>query len=215
MRWFFVLLPLTGCPGTLTGDDEPPPTDGPVAGTTNLHIAWATLPAVIPGESGDLTIEFIRFDLKNLRVIGDAGQVEIDEPRLEWDEGKVPSRIDFPDAPAGIYSRIVFEIEGHGDEQEGIEIDGTVQIESNEEDFEIRNVGTATIGFDIGIVLQPGDDLTQTILVDLAGALGTINFVALPVDGGRRILRGGDPQVGPFLTALASSFEPQGLPTTN
>jgi hypothetical protein len=208
-----MLVGLAGCPGPAPGDDEPPP-DAPPVGDTALHLEWRALPMPIPGPAGaGITIERVRLDLKNLQVVGDGGVLSRNELELDWESNQGPERLAFENAQISIYSRIELQLSGHEDDEDGVEIRGRVMIGPDEDDFEIDGIGELDIGFDTSIVLMPGDNLTQVIEVDFAGALQEINFGDLPSDEGRRVLRDGDPQLPTFRAALRASFAPVGAPS--
>lgn len=205
MRWVIVLLVLlAGCPGP-EGDDMPTP-DGPDGGTTALHVAWLADPA-LPGSVGNgIVVERARLDLENLRVVGDAGpgdpRTSRAELRLEWRESETPDVVDFSEAPSGIYSRVLFDI----DDGEAVEIRGTAEIEGTPVPFTVTDLGEVAISIEIDLELPPGEERTQTIGVDLGHVLNAIDYQALPILEGRRVLREGDPQLEEARTKLRESF---------
>lgn len=205
MRWVIVLLVLlAGCPGP-EGDDMPTP-DTPDGGSTVLHLAWAADP-VVPGPVGSgVVVERARFVLENLRVVGDAGpgdpRTSLTDLTLEWRETEAPDLVDFPEAPSGIYSRVLFDI----DDGEAVEIRGTAEIEGTPVPFTVTDLGELAVSIEINLDLPPGEERTQTIDVDLGRVLDAIDFQALPIIENRRVLREGDPQLEEARTKLRESF---------
>jgi hypothetical protein len=196
MRWVILLVVLTGCPGP--GDDDPMP-DAPI-GSTTLRVAWQ-LDTTVPGPSGgDVTLDRVRFELDNLRVVGDAGPVSRAEVRLEWDRESTGVTLVFKDIPAGIYSRVVFEVD------DDTRFDGTVIISGTEEDFRIDKLGEVDVAFDIDLELVPGDDRTLDVRIAVASVIAAIDFERLPVVSGRRELTQGDPQAAAVRDAIRAAF---------
>jgi hypothetical protein len=147
------LLILAGCPA----DDQTQP-DAPAG--AGVAVAWVTDPATVPGrvEDGyDLTAAV--FHLRNLRVVGDAGA---GDPRtttplaeLGWSSESRPGPIAFPDAPPGLYSRMLWTID-RGAGRYAWELHGTAQTSAGREPYAILDDDALPIDLDYQIMAEAG-----------------------------------------------------------
>lgn len=186
-------LPLPGCtPGP--GDDGPP-VDGPDAGASpdaseapagaGLSFRFESEPRLSgDGEIGgeyDAVIREVELILTDVRAIGDAapGDERTSRERLElsWAGGEV-EELGFPQAPPGIYSQLLGEIDAY-------EITGTLEIDDRERSFRIAEQGAGlmvSLGLD-GLALEPGMDRRVDIEVDLRKAVRAVDWSQVPEDG--------------------------------
>lgn len=207
MRWVIVLLvALAGCPATPADDDVP---DAPPVTETALHLDWKSLPASVPADlSDELTLERVSFEIANLRIVGDTGAIDYPTTVAWGDQG--PARLDFPNAPAGLYARVEFEARGADGDDDGVELRGTVETDSGSDEFKLE-LGDLTVSVDVALQLDPGDDRTQTITVDFGAVLEAIDFDAIPVVDGKRELDDDDPKAAAIRDQLERSFADGGM----
>jgi hypothetical protein len=218
MRWVIValvgLLALAGCPGT----PDPPRPDASPTQTSALHVEWLAKPSSFPDDIGDnVEVQSAMFQLGDLRVIGDATSADpptFTEPVvLEWAQGIAPSDSTFEDVPVGIYSKIAFELRRAGevalapeDADFAFAIRGLVEIGNEDEPFEISDVESLPITFEIHVDLKPTEQPTVSVECDLTKILGNVDFEMLPVVDGVRTLTTGDTQLPALLTRMQSAF---------
>lgn len=207
MRWALLLVLVAGCP-TPGGDDAPD--DAPPDEDAGLTLQWSSRPESIPGPaSSNIDLERVVLRLRDLRVIGDAGP---GDPRtfrerltVEWTAGLTPRDEDFADAPAGLYSRIVFEL-GGGDELYAYEIMGTVDLDGSSVPFTIRDREARPLSIDCALTLPPGGETSVTVNVDLTQIVERVDYDLLPTVDGRRVLETGDPQMAAIRAEIDAAF---------
>lgn len=197
---------LAGCPA----DDDPPPPDAPVGPGGGLVIAWEPRPALIPGPVDNrITLELVVMHLRDARVIGDAGA---GDPRtlapmvdLRWATGAAPAELRFPDAPAGLYSRMSFELD-RGAGTYAYELSGTVEVNEVVEPFVVRDRERLPVSFAYGIALPPGGTARVPVRVDLDAVVRALDFENAPVSGGARVVEGDGPQGAALRTEVVKAF---------
>lgn len=197
------LVVLAGCPA-----DDPSQPDAPAS--AGVAVAWITDPAMVPGrvEDGyDLTA--VAFHLRNLRVVGDAGS---GDPRttaplveLGWSSEGRPGTIAFPDAPPGLYSRMLWTID-RGAGAYAYELHGTAQTGAGREPYAIRDADPIAIDLDYQIVAQAGAQTTIVTRVDFDDLLDVADFDAAPLIGGVRTITTGDAQLAAIRVEVRKAF---------
>jgi hypothetical protein len=202
MRWVTVLLV-----GVLGCGAAPP--DGPDASVTSsaLKLAWSSQPDSIPGTATDkITITSASFSLDNLRIVGDAGpgdpRTSLDQLTLGWSGESAPTTQTFPDAPAGLYSRVVFELGANVNtllpESSSYEITGTVKIDNAPPvPYRIRDIFDLHVEIDLdsGVPLTGTEDATVQLRADLEKIVSSVDYSLLPVTNGERLLDSFDLQI--------------------
>lgn len=200
-----------GCP--VERPPVPPVDSG--GGGNGLVITWQSLPGVIPSEpTANTTIERVTFELHDLRLVGDAGTLELDRDELEWARGITPTALPVTGAVPGLYSRLLFELEGDddpGDEEYAYEITGTVKVNASFEPFTIRDTGELDLTLDFSVMLAVGGDATIPVRVDLDRIVGAVDFSQVPKDDGRYLVEKGSPQLSAVRTAVRTAFGVSGL----
>lgn len=187
----FAVLALLGA--AATGCPADPGTTDADGGTTGLRVEWAGKPEALPSQvSSEVTLERAVFRTHDLRVVGDAGPIELDRKSLEWTRGIVPAPDVPPGAPTGLYSRLLFDLEGDDDGAEyAYELVGTARVGSTTRPFTIRDRGELAVSLDFSIMLRAGEDARIPVRVELDKLVEAVDFAQAPVDDGRFLVEGG------------------------
>lgn len=195
----------------------PSPTDGGAMSDTGsdpafaLRVRWSALP-VLPGSvSSSIEVTEASFHVLRMQVIGDASGGEATTARqfeLAWagPAGDPPPTV-FPQAPAGLYSQVAFDL----DAQQGMsyEISGVARIGGVLEPFHIVDTEELEISVDgFAVMLEPGKTAEIPVVLDLARPMSRVNFMQLPVVEGVRELDGTSPQIQQLREDLAAAFVP-------
>ncbi len=206
-----IAMAAAGCPG------EIPPTtpDGPPVGGNGLTITWESRPGVIPSEpSSDVTIERVVFQQDELRLVGDAGPLQLDREELEWSRDITPAALPVPGAVPGLYSRLLFELEGddEGEEDEyAYEITGTVKVNASFEPFTIRDTGELTMSLDFSVMLPVGGEATIPVRVEIDKIVDVVDFSQVQKQDGRYLVENGSSQLSAVRNAVRGAFGVSGL----
>ncbi|MEZ4400685.1 MAG: hypothetical protein R3B06_11735 [Kofleriaceae bacterium] len=197
-----LLALLAGCPG----DDQGGP--DAMAGS-GLVVSWLPTPAAVPGPVDDkLALTSARFALRSFRVIGDAGagdpRTTVDTALVRWDAGVAPMPIGLAAAPPGLYARMAWELDGGA----GLayELTGTVEQDDVATPFAIRDAEALPVSLDLAVTAEPGVVTTIVIRVELDAIVDAVDFEAVPLVGGVRVLAAGDPQLPRVRTEVAKAF---------
>ncbi|HEU0032128.1 MAG TPA: hypothetical protein VFQ53_15950 [Kofleriaceae bacterium] len=207
---------LAGCPAADDSDDMP---DAPDGKTLGLELTW-TMKSPVPGPiTSEETIASVHFETQDLRVVGDAGpgdtRTQVSELDLEWTSSVSPSKVMFPDAPAGLYSQVLLRLEGEAGENEaGYEIRGTTMIEGSEVPFTIRDTTSLALAMELSLQLDPAEKGTIDVEIDLHDAIDGVTYSSLPIVDGRRVLGPADAQMPAFRSKLMQAFSAQEATST-
>jgi hypothetical protein len=195
-----------GCP--IERPPVPPVDSG--GGGNGLVITWESRPGVIPSEpSSDATIERVSFQQDDLRLVGDAGTIQLDRDELEWARGITPTALPVTGAVPGLYSRLLFELGGDdepGNEEYAYEITGTVKVNASFEPFTIRDTGELTMTLDFSVMLPIGGDATIPVRIELDKIVDAVDFSQVPKQDGRYLVENGSPQLSAVRTAVRAAF---------
>lgn len=204
MRLALGLLTVTlvaGCPADDVG--------GPDAATSSgVELRWVTRPTTVPGAvDPELDLTSATLHLRNLRLVGDAGA---GDPRttmatvdLSWSAGAAPAPAGFPDAPPGLYARLLCDLD-RGAAPFAFELTGTVVTDDDQrEPFAIRDTAPLAIDADFSIDAAPGVRTAIVVRVELDAVVEGLDFDAAPVIEGVRVIGPGDPQ----LTAVRDKLD--------
>ncbi len=187
-----------------------PPVDSGGGEGNGLIITWQSQPGVIPSEpTANTTIERVAFELHDLRLVGDAGTLELDRDELEWSRGITPTALPVTGAVPGLYSRLLFELEGDddpGDEEYAYEITGTVKVNASFEPFTIRDTGELNLTLDFSVMLAVGGDAAIPVRVDIDKIVGAVDFSQVQKEDGRYLVENGSPQLSAVRTAVRGAF---------
>lgn len=213
MRIVLGALLLVACGGE-GPDTQPWLLDGSVAGDgggqQGLHVSWDADPA-LPAQIEDIiTLTSATFQVKRLQVIGDAGAgpstTRTDFEAAFTERGELPPHVVFPGAPAGLYSKVRLDLDAN--EHPAYELTGTVRIGETVEPFRISSKDDLTIEIDgYSVALPPGQEATIPIELDLRDTLADIDYSALPVRDGERVLDDADPQRATVRDNVRDAFE--------
>ncbi|HWU85699.1 MAG TPA: hypothetical protein VN253_00385 [Kofleriaceae bacterium] len=175
------LLAVTvGCPA----DD----TTLPDGGATDLRVEWTGQPATLPDQvSSEATLERAVFRPHDLRVVGDAGPIRLDRQTLEWARGINPAPDVVAGAPPGLYSRLLFDLEGD-DGSYGYELIGTARVNSTTRPFTIRDRGELSLSVEFSIMLPAGAAERIPVRVELDKLVEAVDFSQAPVVDGRYLV---------------------------
>ena len=176
-----------------------------------LRVRWSALPALPGPVTSSVEVTQVAFRVLRLQVIGDASGGAPTTARqfeLAWGgpSGDPPPTV-FPQAPAGLYSQVRFDL----DSQLGMayEISGVAQIGGVFEPFHIvdtKELAISITGF--GAMLEPGRAAEIPVVLDLARPMARVNYMQLPVINGVRELDESGPQVQQLRQDLVGAFVP-------
>ena len=192
-------------------DDTTTP-DADHSGDGGLTVQWSSKPGTWPADVGSTVIvERARFALDSLRVIGDAGP---GDPRttkgafeLKWEgTNNSPEEIRFEDAPTGLYSQISLQVDGNLVE-DSYQLEGTVVVNSNTEDFVIEDTSPLAINLSIDKSVSAGSSSTIGIEVDFAHILSAVDWATLEKSDGALQLDEGDAGIVELRKKLVESFK--------
>jgi hypothetical protein len=179
-----------GCPAEPT----PPGPDGG-GGDGGLSIVWESRPSPIPSEpSSDIAIERASFLLEGLRVVSDGGSLELELKRLAWSRDGAPGPVPVKGASPGIYSRLLFELEGEEDDQAyAYEITGTVKINGTVYPFTIRDLADINLAVEFSFELRADDVASIPVRVEIDKLVEAVRFETLTREDGRYVVDEGAP----------------------
>jgi hypothetical protein len=180
MRPLWFLLVFAGCQsGSPAGTDTPDAPDDGTQPRRGLFITWRATPA-LPGPIDDkLTVTDAAFQLDHFQVTSDSGSANTTRSRfvLAWDAGGEPGQDEFPDAPAGVYSKVSLAMLGGRLGDYAYHVDGTWRAsDGTVVRYEIRDRQPLIFGFNCDEMLVAGGSARLTISLDLKEALGRIEF---------------------------------------
>ena len=207
MRLIGVLMLLAGCDvGSPATPDTP---GGPGDGSQHdlgMFVAWNANPA-LPGMLTDkITVSEATFQLDHFQVVADAGSVTRSKYLLSWTPGGMPQQDVFPDAPPGVYSKIALVMMGGNLGNDAYQIRGTWRDNGITKPFEIHDRGQLGISIDCNATLSGGGEATIAIKVNLADAIGRIDFRGLDEDNGVLQLDTGQ-ELADFRGRLKDAFQ--------
>jgi hypothetical protein len=186
--------------------------DGDGSSDHGLTITWATSPNTIPGDTnGDgvdgNSIASMKFRLANLRVIGDASagdnRTSVDSLELDWATGMKPSSVSFPDAPTGLYSKVILLADGIVDYS--YELAGTTKLDGNSLPYRIHDRSPLAISLDTSAMLEPNQTASLEITIRIDQALQSLDFHKLSNQNGTLVLDTFDDAMGDFRDKMLSS----------
>jgi len=196
----FLLVGLVAC-----GGSSPPPAVDSTPANAGLTFAWQ---AALPGQvTTGVNVASARFAVEGFHAISDAGNTEtVSHLSLVWDATTRPAPVVLPDAAPGLYSRLSFKLDGDG-LGDAYRIEGTVQVSSTVMPFRIHDRG-GEIGcaLQISTALDPGGAAQLALSLDLANAIGGIDFTTVRNENGTLELDTDDLQIAAFRSRLASAF---------
>ena len=200
----------TAASGCEIGDTYTPPDDagGSGSGGGGLRIEWNSNPLAIPGDlSPDLTIQRAVFLQDALRLVGEAGEFALDRDKLEWSGGVVPAPLPVTGALPGLYSRLLFELDGDDEDNEyAYEIAGTVKINAEARPFTIRDTSDVAFMLNFSITLTAGETTTIPVRVEIDRSVNAVNFQSLNWDGMRYVIENGNLQIPAVRTAVGGAI---------
>jgi hypothetical protein len=205
----FVAAVAMGASGCQADDTTTPPDSG-----GGLSIEWNSRPTTIPSQpSSDVTIDRVVLRLDDLRVVGDAGIFPVDREWLEWSRGIVPTPAPVMGALPGLYSRLLFELDGDTDDGEikyAYEIIGTVKVTDSFRPFTIRDTSDLNLSFDFSIMLPAGDSAVIPVRVEIDKIVNVVNFGSVPMQDGRYLLDGSSSQISTVRDAVKDAISING-----
>ncbi|HWO21191.1 MAG TPA: hypothetical protein VNO30_20625 [Kofleriaceae bacterium] len=202
--------------GCEIGDTNPPGDGGDDdgGGGAGLSVTWESRPALIPSEpSSDLTVERAVVHQDNLRVVGDAGTFQLDRDDLEWSRGIAPTTLPVPGAPPGLYSQLLFELDGDSDEspaEYAYEIIGTVKVNSEFRPFTVRDTSDLALSLDFSITLPAGGSATIPVRIDFEQVVKAVDFAQVTMTDGRYLVENGSSQMTAVRAAVRAAFGVRG-----
>jgi hypothetical protein len=206
MRFLGFLIVLAGCPSGPAMVNPDAAHDGmpPAAG---MFVGWQADPA-LPGPLSDkVSVSEVSFRVSNFVVVGDGGAGDSRTTHasyeLEWKSSGGPAQEVFPDAPAGMYSKVYLDFNVSRDSH-AYEIRGVWRDQGTSRPFKVEDDERLQVTLDCTKVLVGGAATIFEIRVDLRNALTGIDFAKLEEDDGVLELKSG-PELAKFRTTLAKS----------
>lgn len=164
-----------------------------------IKVDWAAVPN-LPGQvSSTVTVTSVKFHVKKLEVLGDAGslpETSDDDFDLVWTPiSPVPPPLYFTAAPPAVYSKVRVNLDKGSSNAPSVEILGTTTANGSTEMFEI----TSEKKLDLELSYQQfslviGDSRTIQVSVGLDAGLEKIEWGAMRTVGGVRTLEDTDTQ---------------------
>jgi hypothetical protein len=216
MRFLGALLVFAAChsgggvsPGVDASPDGPPvDTDAPPS-AFGLWVTWRADPA-LPGDvDSKVTVTDATFHMDRFQVIGDAG-IDARTTRskyvLAWNAQGKPGQERFPDAPVGVYSKILAVMAPDGPGGYAYEIHGTWMGSGSQPiPFEISDRLMVNLSIDCDEELHAAGSAMLGIEVDLKDALNSVKFQdIMPMNG---VLEVDGPQLLQFRDRLKKAFK--------
>jgi hypothetical protein len=156
--------------------------------------------------TASVTLSQVTFQIDRFEVQSDAdGSTTHSRYPLIWSAGAAPAQESFPDAPSGLYSRVAITLGGFY--ADAYEIDGTWLDHGTTRPFRIVDRVTLKAAFELSETLVAGGATTIAIAVELADAIGGVDFHRLHDNAGQLELLTGDPQLIGFRGRLAAAFQ--------
>ena len=176
-----------------------------------MTVAWASKPEAWPGIIKDgITIDSARFSFDSLRVIGDAGPGDLRTTarsfEVRWEKDRdPPATLMFSDAPAGLYSQVAMQIDGHL-VNNSYEIRGTIHINGNDVEYRIEDDGALPVTLSVDKMKAPGTPVRLRILCDFIHAIDSVNISSFNNEDGHLELDSSMPAMTEFRKKLVESF---------
>jgi hypothetical protein len=203
MRHLGLLWMIAGC-----HEASPPIVDGPSETSleAGLYVTWGAHPTLPGPLTSSITLSQVTFQIDRFEVQSDAdGGTSHSRYPLIWSAAATPAPEAFPDAPSGLYSRVAITLGGFY--ANAYEIDGTWLDHGKTKPFRIVDRVTLKTAFELSETLAAGGATTIGIAVELADALGGLDFHRLHDNNGQLELLTGDPQLVGFRARLAAAFQ--------
>jgi hypothetical protein len=208
--------------GCEIGDSNTPPDgggsgggDGGGTGGTGLTVTWESQPSSFPGTpSSNITIQSAVVHQDELRVVGDAGTFPLDRDELQWAQGLAPEELKVPSAPPGLYSKLLFELDGDTDGgvvEYAYEIVGTVKVNDVTRSFTIRDTAEIMLSLDFSVELRVGGSATIPVRLELDRIVNAVDFGQFSPDNtGRYLVENGHLQMPAVRAAVRAAFGVRG-----
>jgi hypothetical protein len=208
-----MLLGLSACgdaPGGPpdAGGDAPP-------GTAGLVFAWSAQPALPGAASEDIAVSAASFQLRDVRALGDAapgdGRTSRASVDVTWLDGDGPAPLRFDQAPPGLYSRLELRLGGDSPYWMRGEVEQELEGGDDEEGeevwvpWEIRDDGDITVTVPLDVAVAVGGVQEVTIGVDVGDLARRIDWERVPLRGGVRVVDAADPQMPALRERIADS----------
>lgn len=205
MRTLLVIGLLAGC----HGDDSTTTPDAVTPGPMGLELRWMPDP-LLPGPiSTDLTVTRAEFGFSRISVVGDAGP---GDPRTTmshvtpvWDASTRPAPVPFEDAPAGLYSQVVLDLDGD-DGDHTFEITGTVML-ATPMPFRVVDNQAQRIAVACEVLVADRALTAAALGLDAEKLLTEIDFSTARVVGGVIVVDHTDAQILEVRQALSEVFD--------
>lgn len=181
--------------------------DGGHADGSAFEIEWRTAPKVPDSAGGPWRPQFelARFDLTDVRVVGDVGVLAAATVELEFSDDDKPATRFEPAAPgryATVLGRIAY-VEIRGSLDVGGELGGE-RVDFVIEDRPPPQVGLALALGDAEV--KPGETKRVRIRFDLRALVDAVDWDAVDNEDGTLELESDGPQIEAFRTALAGAI---------
>ncbi|MGN6108116.1 MAG: hypothetical protein ACTHU0_23615 [Kofleriaceae bacterium] len=198
----------TGCPA----DDTTVPADAATdaAATSGLTIHWECRPDLPGRATSEATVDRAVFRLRNVRTVSDSGTTSAppasNQLSLEWGAGVAPRPLELTDAPAGLYSRLLFDLDG-GYAEYAYEISGTVEINNAFYQFVIREREVTPLYLDFALALPPGGNGAIEVRIEVDKLVKAVEFSQVPPFNSVLVIEDGNPQLDAVRYELRNAIE--------
>jgi hypothetical protein len=208
MRLLGILVVFAAChSGGMAGPDASAGGDVSDQGL-GIFVAWDASPP-LPGPVSDkITVTDVSFQLKSFQLVADAGGGTHTKYFLTWSSLSEPSVDAFPDAPAGVYSKVSLDMGGTLVDY-AYQVRGTWKDDGNEpKQFLIEDHAPFTVDLDCHKVLMAAGSAKLAVRMDLRDTLNGIDFDRLEEHDDMLVLDNGNAlQLGPFRDRLQHAFD--------
>jgi hypothetical protein len=169
-----------------------------------LEIEFRTDPE-IPGAAGgplEPTFDHAVFQLANVRAVGDVAALMRDEFNLEFEDRDRPKLL-YASAPPGVYSTLIGRVVS-------FDIDGTVRVGGETEEFEIKEAPTGQHNFVImleGATVEAGMTTRVEVRIHLRDIVESIDWTMVESEDGKLEVDDDYPDFDAVLDQILASFE--------
>lgn len=210
MRPIALLLLAVGChadnpvvPDAMLEPDTPPQQHG-------VSVTWHANPA-LPGPVTDrITVTEATFQLEHFQLLSDFGadnRTTRTRYQLAWNAAGAPEPEEFPEAPAGVYQRVLIDMRANGIPSYSYEIRGTWRDGDELKPFRVVDRQQLEARIDCSANLPAGGSTDIALRLDLRNALGRVDWERVPKDGDGVLTLNGGMQLGTLHDDLEDAFE--------
>jgi hypothetical protein len=212
MRLLGVLVVFAGCHGGGMATPDAGAGSGSSdasSGRLGLFVAWEMNPSLPGALSDSIMVSDVELQLRNFQLVGDAGNATRSKYLLTWNDVTEPLEDTFPDAPAGVYSKVAIDMGSTGLATYTYQIlgmwRGDPQVPATP--FKIEDHSPLTILLPCDRTLTAAGSSEVAVRIDLRAAVSSIAFNKLDSSDGVLVLDDGNPdELDDFRQRLQDAF---------